>query len=268
MANDWDEPTNSTAYATVLTELKERDTAAVKLDPTADSNLETGFLWYDNPNQLLKRWSGSAWVTTTLDTDSIAADAITGAKITDDAIDSEHYADGSIDTAHLADDSVTGPKMRLANNTWLNFNVAAGTEWGVIKIHSDDNVHLFSPASKPFVFCSGTDWLIKIDSTGVFPTEDKSIPCGLAAYRWTSVATGIVTGGAGTIDLTTDTNGSGGSITLSPYNVGGLSVYQDSGYTTLALTDMIVENIGTITANAVIVKVNGTNYGLPLYSIP
>ena len=42
---------------------------------------------------------------------TIAADAITGAKIADDAIDSEHYTDGSIDTAHLSADCVTGAKI-------------------------------------------------------------------------------------------------------------------------------------------------------------
>ncbi len=42
---------------------------------------------------------------------TIAADAITGAKIADDAIDSEHYTDGSIDTAHIADLQVTTAKI-------------------------------------------------------------------------------------------------------------------------------------------------------------
>lgn len=46
-----------------------------------------------------------------VDTDQLAADAVTGAKIADDAIDSEHYTDGSIDLAHLAADSVDGSKI-------------------------------------------------------------------------------------------------------------------------------------------------------------
>ena len=45
------------------------------------------------------------------DTATLAADAVTGAKIADDALDSEHYTDGSIDTAHLAADAVTGAKI-------------------------------------------------------------------------------------------------------------------------------------------------------------
>lgn len=46
-----------------------------------------------------------------VDTNQLAADAVTGAKIADDAIDSEHYTDGSIDLAHLAADSVDGSKI-------------------------------------------------------------------------------------------------------------------------------------------------------------
>jgi len=48
---------------------------------------------------------------TTIKTEQIAADAITGAKIADNAIDSEHYTDGSIDTAHYADNSITGAEL-------------------------------------------------------------------------------------------------------------------------------------------------------------
>ena len=42
---------------------------------------------------------------------TLAADAVTGAKIADDAVDSEHYTDGSIDAAHLASDSVETAKI-------------------------------------------------------------------------------------------------------------------------------------------------------------
>ena len=42
---------------------------------------------------------------------TIAADAVTGAKIADNAIDSEHYVDGSIDHVHLANDAVDGDNI-------------------------------------------------------------------------------------------------------------------------------------------------------------
>ena len=52
-----------------------------------------------------------------IDTDALAADAVTGTKIADNAIDSEHYTDGSIDAEHLASDSVTTVKILNANVT-------------------------------------------------------------------------------------------------------------------------------------------------------
>ena len=48
---------------------------------------------------------------TTVHTELIASDAVTGAKIADDAVDSEHYTDGSIDTAHIADNAITSAKI-------------------------------------------------------------------------------------------------------------------------------------------------------------
>lgn len=41
-----------------------------------------------------------------VDTEQLAADCVTGAKIADDQIDSEHYVAASIDNEHLADDAV------------------------------------------------------------------------------------------------------------------------------------------------------------------
>ena len=61
----------------------------------------------------------------TIETDDIAADAITNAKIADDSINSEHYVDGSIDTQHIADDAITTAK--IANDALTGSNMAAGT---------------------------------------------------------------------------------------------------------------------------------------------
>ena len=41
-----------------------------------------------------------------VDTDTLAADAVTAAKVADDVVNSEHYAAASIDNEHLADDAV------------------------------------------------------------------------------------------------------------------------------------------------------------------
>lgn len=48
---------------------------------------------------------------TSVTTAKIAADAVDGTKIADDSIDSEHYVDGSIDTEHIADAQVTTAKI-------------------------------------------------------------------------------------------------------------------------------------------------------------
>jgi len=52
---------------------------------------------------------------------TIAADAVTGAKIADNAINSEHYTDGSIDRVHLAADIIDSTK--IADNVTLGGNV-------------------------------------------------------------------------------------------------------------------------------------------------
>ena len=44
-------------------------------------------------------------------TDELAVDAVTGAKLANDACDSEHYTDGSIDTQHIADGQITHVKL-------------------------------------------------------------------------------------------------------------------------------------------------------------
>ena len=46
-----------------------------------------------------------------VDTDQLAADSVTAAKIGNDVINSEHYVAGSIDAEHLASNSVTNAKL-------------------------------------------------------------------------------------------------------------------------------------------------------------
>jgi len=59
---------------------------------------------------------------------TVAADAVTGAKIADDAVDSEHYTDGSIDTAHIADNQVTVAKLEdIARGSIIVGNASAAS---------------------------------------------------------------------------------------------------------------------------------------------
>ena len=77
------------------------------------------------------------YVDGSIDTDHIAADAVTGAKIADDAINSEHYTDGSIDTAHVADSQITLAKTSAVGEivAWVNFNGD-----GTVSINANGNV--------------------------------------------------------------------------------------------------------------------------------
>ena len=70
-----------------------------------------------------------------VDTDTLAADAVTAGKVADDVINSEHYAAGSIDLAHLSADCVDGTK--LADNACNSEHYTDG---------SIDNAHLADDA--------------------------------------------------------------------------------------------------------------------------
>ena len=64
-----------------------------------------------NANEMLLTNGSGVLDWTTVGTASLAADAVTGAKLADNACDSEHYTDGSIDHVHLAADAVDGDNI-------------------------------------------------------------------------------------------------------------------------------------------------------------
>lgn len=96
MAN-WNDPLLTTAYATFLSNMKDRDVDAAKMDFSAATNIPTGTIQYVVASNKFQRWSGAAWVdlvlavagggtggTTSLGTmafQSSAAVAITGGTI-------------------------------------------------------------------------------------------------------------------------------------------------------------------------------------------
>lgn len=63
---DWNTPTLSTGYATVLTNLKDRDFDAGSLFLNAPTNPITGMIRYNRSTNLFEEWSGAAWVVKTL----------------------------------------------------------------------------------------------------------------------------------------------------------------------------------------------------------
>ena len=84
-------------------------------------------------------------VTGSLQTGSIAGDAIDGTKIADDAINSEHLAAGGIDTAHIANSQITNALM--ADNAIGLAEMAGGT---------DGNIITYDASGNPAVVASGT----------------------------------------------------------------------------------------------------------------
>ena len=97
MAN-WNDPLLTTAYATFLANMKDRDVDCAKMDFSAATNIPTGTIQYLLASNKFQRWSGAAWVdlvlaaagggtggTTSLGTmayQSAAAVAITGGAVT------------------------------------------------------------------------------------------------------------------------------------------------------------------------------------------
>lgn len=65
MAN-WNNPVNTTDYASVLALIKELATDAASLFVAAPSNQPTGSIRYNRSTNLFEEWSGAAWVVKTL----------------------------------------------------------------------------------------------------------------------------------------------------------------------------------------------------------
>lgn len=58
---NWDEPTNSKPYDTVLSSLTDRSLNAAIMDFSGDSNKPTGLIQWDNTNRNFERWNGTSW---------------------------------------------------------------------------------------------------------------------------------------------------------------------------------------------------------------
>ena len=62
MSADWNNPTNTSNYLNVLSELKERDLSNAKMDYTSDSNLSSGFVRLNTSSKRIEQYNGSTWV--------------------------------------------------------------------------------------------------------------------------------------------------------------------------------------------------------------
>jgi len=59
---DWNKPSNSSTKTNFPTEIRDLVKSAIKLNPSADSNIPTDALYYNQTTKRLQKWSGSAWV--------------------------------------------------------------------------------------------------------------------------------------------------------------------------------------------------------------
>lgn len=59
---DFNEPTTTTAYTSVLTTLNSKIASVAKMDFTGDTNIPTGALRLTTSSGLVESWNGSAWV--------------------------------------------------------------------------------------------------------------------------------------------------------------------------------------------------------------
>jgi hypothetical protein len=155
---------------------------------------------------------------TTIPSELIAADAITGAKIADNAVDSEHYTDGSIDTAHIADDQVTLAKM-------------AGLARGKIIVgDSSGNPAALAIGTSGYVLKSdGTDiaWAADADTAALTTEQVQDIAGAMFSSNTETGITATYQDADGTIDLVVGTlnqNTTGSAATLTTARtIGGTS---------------------------------------------
>lgn len=62
MGENWNNPSLTSNYTDVLTELKARDVSSAKMDYSSATNLPTGVIRWSDSSGKFERWNGSSWV--------------------------------------------------------------------------------------------------------------------------------------------------------------------------------------------------------------
>ena len=185
---------------------------------------------------------------TTIPSELIAADAITGAKIADNAVDSEHYTDGSIDTAHIADSQVTVGKMaansvdsdqyvdgsidtaHIADDQVTLAKMAGLARGKIIVGDSSGNPAALAIGTNGYVLKSdGTDiaWAADADTAALTTEQVQDIAGAMFSSNTETGITATYQDADGTIDLVVGTlnqNTTGSAATLTTARtIGGTS---------------------------------------------
>jgi hypothetical protein len=185
---------------------------------------------------------------TTIPSELIAADAITGAKIADNAVDSEHYTDGSIDTAHIADSQVTVGKMaansvdsdqyvdgsidtaHIADDQVTLAKMAGLARGKIIVGDSSGNPAALAIGTSGYVLKSdGTDiaWAADADTAALTTEQVQDIAGAMFSSNTETGITATYQDADGTIDLVVGTlnqNTTGSAATLTTARtIGGTS---------------------------------------------
>ena len=182
-------------------------------------------------------------VTGSLQTGSIAGDAIDGTKIADDAINSEHLAAGGIDTAHIADDQITLAKM------------ASGT---------DGNVITYDASGNPAVVAVGTSGhFLKSQGAGsvpVFAAAGGDNTPSFLAYRNSTQAVASATN---TI-MVFNTEAYDGDSAYDTTN-GRFTVPSGEGGKYFFTAQYVMSGMGDGTKNSIALWKNGSAYTSPYF---
>jgi hypothetical protein len=60
-AEDWNNPTLTSNYVNVLSDLKDRDVSVATMDFSSSTNVPTGVIRWNGTSQRFETWNGSTW---------------------------------------------------------------------------------------------------------------------------------------------------------------------------------------------------------------
>ena len=222
---DFANPTNSTAYANVLSEIRDAIAAAISLAPSGGSNIPTGAIQAVVADGKFQRYSGGSFSDWLITANGIAASVagnglaggagsalsvnvddstieinsdalrlkdrgIAAAKLASDAVETAKIKDLNVTTGKLAADAVTTAKFLGANNAYLRWrNAADSADVSVLKIDSGDATLLNAASGKRLYLThdGNAKWYMDASNYGWIPYTNAAIPIGGTSNRVSTI---------------------------------------------------------------------------------